>query len=63
MKYIIFDFGKVLAYPPTGVWTITPLFLDLIDIKTIDKYGYDNNIKIPNPINHLNKTLSEMNEE
>lgn len=31
MKYIILDFGGVLVYPPTGNWTITPKFLELID--------------------------------
>ena len=25
-KYLILDFGKVLAYPVTGDWFITPLF-------------------------------------
>ena len=37
---------------------------DLLDIKAIDKYGYDQtiyeNIKIPHPINFQNKTLEEM---
>lgn len=36
-KYIILDFGKVLAYPTTGDWFITPLFLKLIDISKINK--------------------------
>lgn len=36
-KYIILDFGKVLAYPVTGDWFITPLFLKLIDMTKIDK--------------------------
>ena len=35
-KYIILDFGKVLAYPTTGNWDITPKFLKLIDINKID---------------------------
>ena len=35
-KYIILDFGKVLAYPTTGNWDITPKFLELIDINKID---------------------------
>ena len=30
-KYIILDFGKVLAYPPTGYWQITPKFLKLFE--------------------------------
>ena len=35
-KYIILDFGKVIAGPPTGHWDITPKFLELIDINKID---------------------------
>lgn len=30
MKYIIFDFGKVLGYPKTGAWRVTPKFLELV---------------------------------
>lgn len=37
VKYIILDFGKVLAYPPTGNWHITPKFLELIDLSKINK--------------------------
>ena len=36
IKYIILDFGKVLAYPTTGNWDLTPLLLELIDIKKLD---------------------------
>ena len=48
-KYLILDFGNVLAYPVTGNWFITERFMDLIDMKMIDnnklyqaihKYGY-----------------------
>ena len=35
-KYIALDFGKVIAGPTTGHWDITPKFLELIDINTID---------------------------
>ena len=35
-KYIILDFGKVIAKPTTGNWDITPKFLELIDINKID---------------------------
>ena len=35
-KYIILDFGKVIARPTTGNWDITPKFLEFIDIKKID---------------------------
>ena len=36
MKYIIFDFGKVLSYPKTGAWFITPKFLELVQDIDID---------------------------
>ena len=35
-KYIILDFGKVIAAPTTGHWDITPKFLELIDINKFD---------------------------
>lgn len=37
IKYLILDFGMVLAYPTTGQWFITPKFLELIDINKINK--------------------------
>jgi len=36
-KYLILDFGKVLAYPKTGDWFITPLFLELIDMDKLKR--------------------------
>lgn len=36
IKYLILDFGKVIAGPSTGSWFITPKFLELIDISKID---------------------------
>lgn len=36
-KYLILDFGKVLAYPTTGDWFITPLFLELIDMNKLNR--------------------------
>lgn len=36
-KYVVLDFGKVIAAPTTGNWDITPKFLELIDINTIDR--------------------------
>ena len=36
-KYLILDFGKVLAYPKTGDWFITPLFLELIDMNKLNR--------------------------
>lgn len=35
-KYIILDFGKVIAAPTTGNWDMTPKFLELIDINKLD---------------------------
>jgi len=35
-KYIILDFGKVLAGPTTGEWFITPKFKEVIDMSLID---------------------------
>ena len=36
-KYLILDFGKVLAYHKTGDWFITPLFLELIDMDKLNR--------------------------
>jgi len=36
-KYVILDFGKVLAGPTTGEWFITPKFKELVDMSLIDK--------------------------
>ena len=36
-KYIILDFGNVIAFSSTGNWDITPKFLELIDISKLDK--------------------------
>ena len=35
-KYLILDFGKIIVYPTTGDWDITPKFLELIDISKLD---------------------------
>lgn len=40
-KYLILDFGKVLAKPTTGNWFITPKFLELIDINLVDMEKLD----------------------
>ena len=48
-KYLILDFGKVLAYPVTGHWFITPTLNKIIEkgeinreelITKIDEYSY-----------------------
>lgn len=36
IKYVILDFGKVIAYPTTGNWDMTPKFLELIDIDKLN---------------------------
>lgn len=56
MKYIIFDFGGVLAYPPTGNWHLTPKLLELIDIAKLDRDNKNNNSKYI-IINSLNEIL------
>lgn len=35
-KYIILDFGKVIAAPTTGNWDMTPMFYELIDVNSLD---------------------------
>ena len=35
-KYAILDFGKVLAFPTTGEWFITPKFHELVDMTNIN---------------------------
>ncbi len=37
IKYVIFDYGKVLGYPKSGNWFITPKFLELINNMDIGK--------------------------
>ena len=41
IKYLILDFGKVLAAPTTGHWFITPKFIELIDMNevSVDKFN------------------------
>jgi len=51
-KYIILDFGNVLAYPVSGHWFITNKFKELINM---DKIDYTN---INNAINKLKNILS-----
>ena len=36
LKYIIFDFGKVLGFPKTGKWFLTPKFKLLLSDLNID---------------------------
>lgn len=48
-KYVILDFGKVLAGPATGDWFITPKFEEVIDMSLIDR-------------DSLNEEFSKFNE-
>ena len=52
-KYVVLDFGNVLVTPTTGSWHITPKFLELIDINTIDINA------LKEAINKYNYMLSE----
>ncbi len=66
MKYIIFDFGKVLGYPKTGAWFITPMFLDLVKDVDIDdlKESIINNknlVKDNLPIKNLDQEYEMFN--
>ena len=61
MKYIVLDFGMVLAYPPTGNWHITPKFLELIDIKKINEEILENAISNNKQI--LDKQITSLEEE
>ena len=45
IKYIILDFGNVLAYPVTGNWFITPDFWNDLNDYYIDKDLLLNNFK------------------
>ena len=51
-KYLILDYGNVLAYPVTGYWFITEKFMDLIDMNRI------NEIALIYAINKYNHILS-----
>ena len=60
MKYIIFDFGKVLGYPKTGAWFITPKFIELVQDIDLDllKESIKNNknlVKDDMPIKNLDE--------
>ena len=44
IKYLIFDYGDVLAYPITGHWFITPEFYSIIEKKEIDLSKFNNGV-------------------
>ena len=60
-KYLILDFGKVLAYPTTGDWFITPLFLKLVDMT---KFKREEILKVMNNYSDiLSRKAVELEEE
>ena len=61
IKYIILDFGKVIAAPTTGHWFITPKFLEVIDIDKIDINEFNEQIKVNDYI--LAKKILTVEEE
>lgn len=63
LKYIILDFGRVLAYPPTGYWQITPKFLKLIDINKVGIEKMKNAIKKYNSIISCGLNIKNCKEE
>ena len=58
-KYIILDFGKVIAGPSTGYWDFTPTFLKLIKDIDIDKF----NEKRKNHSKILSSKITTLEEE
>lgn len=63
LKYIILDFGRVLAYPPSGYWQITPKFLELVDISKIDTEKIKVSIKKHNNIISCGLKIIKCQEE
>lgn len=53
IKYAILDFGKVLAYPTTGYWFITPKFKSVVNMESLDIND------ILNVMNRYNSIISE----
>lgn len=60
-KYIILDFGNVLAYPITGHWYITKKFMEYIDISKIDYGKLQSAIREHGDI--LSRKISTLEEE
>ena len=60
-KYIILDFGKVIANPTTGKWSIPPLFRKMLDEHEIDMKRFKVIKKKYEDI--LNEKVSTLTEE
>lgn len=54
IKYAILDFGKVLAYPITGYWFITPKFKSVVNMESFD---------INDILNVMNRYINIISEE
>ena len=60
-KYIILDFGNVLAYPITGNWYLTKKFMEYVDMSKIDYSKYSEAVKNHSDI--LSRKISTLEEE
>lgn len=60
-KYVILDFGKVLAGPPTGHWFITTKFLELIDMNLVSTEKI--NLAIKKYGNIISRKITTIDEE
>ncbi len=62
-KYMILDFGKVIAGPTTGDWDMTPKFLELIHVDKINQEKWKNAVKKIDSILSRNVVTTEEEEE
>lgn len=60
-KYLILDFGKVLFYPVTGHWFLTPLFIKTVDMDRINQEALQKAMEKYNEI--LSKKVTTEEEE
>ena len=60
-KYVILDFGKVLAGPTTGDWFITPKFEEVIDMSIIDRHALNDQFNKFNEI--IGRKMLTLEEE
>ena len=60
-KYIVLDFGNVIAVSPTRDWDITPKFLELIDVNKLNKEKFNQVRKKYKPI--LSEHVVNLEEE
>lgn len=60
-KYLVLDFGKVLAYPTTGHWFITPMLKSIAKDKNINLETLANAMASYSPI--LSRKITTLDEE